>query len=171
MQTVKQKGQKTDMDKVLDILRKEARASAEDIASRLGISPEEARAAIKALEDQNIILGYQAVVNPEKIEEESVQAIIEVRLIPMRDTGFDAIAQRIYKFPEVRTCYLMSGSYDLHVIVEGASLREVARFVSEKLATIEGVSGTATHFILKKYKEFGVAMQEAEKLDRLAVAP
>jgi DNA-binding Lrp family transcriptional regulator len=159
------------MDKVLKILRSEGRASAEDIAKRLGHTTEEVSAKIKKLEDDQVILGYQALINPDKAHDERVLAIIEVRLIPMRDTGFDAIAQRIYKFPEVRTCYLMSGSYDLHVIVEGMSLREVARFVSEKLATIEGVSGTATHFILKKYKEFGVSMQETERVERLAVAP
>jgi DNA-binding Lrp family transcriptional regulator len=159
------------MEKILEILKKEGRVSPEEIAIRLGRDLATVEKQIKQLEDGKVILGYQAVVNPEKTEDEIIMAIIEVKLTPQRDTGFDAIAQRIYKFPEVRTCYLMSGSYDLHVIVEGKSLREVAAFVSERLATIEHVSGTATHFILKKYKDFGFIMHEAEKPERLVVSP
>ncbi|NQU43978.1 Lrp/AsnC family transcriptional regulator [bacterium] len=159
------------MEKILEILKENARTPVEQIARRLGRDEEMVRQQIRKLEDDRIILGYRAVLDPEKSGDELVMAIIEVRLTPQRDTGFDAIAQRIHKFPEVKTCYLMSGDYDLHVMVEGRSLREVAAFVSERLATIEHVSGTATHFILKKYKEFGVTIHESERMTRLAVSP
>jgi len=159
------------MNKVLEILRNNARTPAEQIAKRLGRTTAEVEAQIKTLEEDRVILGYRAMLNPEKAEDDLVMAIIEVKLTPQRDTGFDAIAERIYKFPEVKTCYLMSGSYDLHVIVEGKSLRDVAAFVSNKLATIDHVSGTVTHFILKKYKDSGVLMDEAERVERLAVTP
>ncbi|MFP4380195.1 MAG: Lrp/AsnC family transcriptional regulator [Candidatus Sumerlaeia bacterium] len=159
------------MEKVLQILKEDARTNAEEIAKRLNRDVETVKAQIKELEEKKVILGYQPILNPELTEDELIMAIIEVRLTPQRDTGFDAIARRIYNFPEVKTCYLMSGTYDLHVIVEGLSLREVAAFVSERLSTIENVSGTVTHFILKKYKDFGVIMQEGEKVERLAVSP
>lgn len=159
------------MEKVLEVLQENARLSTAEIARRLGRTEEEVAAQVEKLEKEKYILGYRAVVNPEKCEDDTVMAIIEVRLTPQRDTGFDAIAQRIAKFPEVRNCYLMSGAYDLHIIVEGKSLREVAGFVSEKLAPQEQVSGTATHFILKKYKDYGVKTHETEQMDRLAVSP
>jgi len=159
------------MDKILQILHENARTSASEIAKRLGLAEAEVAAAIEKFEKEKVVLGYQAIMNPEKCEDGLVIAIIEVKLTPQRGTGFDAIARRIYKFPEVKVCYLISGDYDLHVVVQGASLKEVASFVSEKLATIDHVSSTSTHFILKKYKDFGVMMHGAEDNDRLAVTP
>lgn len=159
------------MDDILKLLKSDARLSAAQIAQRTGRSQDEVVAAIAKLEKDKVILGYQAILDPERSEDGLVRAIIEVKIAPERGTGFDAIAERIYKFPEVRTCYLMSGAYDLHVIVEGASLKEVAGFVSQRLATIEHVTSTATHFILKKYKDFGVVMHDTETQERLAITP
>lgn len=156
---------------ILQILRENARTPISQIAARLGKPEHEIAAALKKFEDDKVILGYQAIVDPEKSENGLVIAIIEVKLTPQRGTGFDAIARRIYKFPEVKVCYLISGDYDLHVVVEGNSLKEVASFVSERLATIDHVSSTATHFILKKYKDFGVALQGGDDDDRLPVTP
>lgn len=158
-------------NKVLEILRHDARASVESIARRLGVTEDEVRAEIEALEKSKTILGYQAIINPEKLDEEPCVGIIEVLVKPERDKGYDHIAAQIYRFPEVKLCFLLSGAYDLLVFVEGPSLKAVSLFVTQKLATIEHVSGTRTHFILKKYKEFGVAMGGDERVDRLAVAP
>ncbi|MCX8036193.1 MAG: Lrp/AsnC family transcriptional regulator [Candidatus Sumerlaeia bacterium] len=155
---------------VLQLLRAEGRLSAPEIAERLGITPAEAAAEVKRLHDEKVILGYRAIINPEKTGEDSVLAIIEVKVTPQREVGFDAIARRIYKFPEVRTCYLMSGTYDLLLLVEGESLRQVASFVAEKLATLEHVSSTTTHFLLRKYKEDGLVIHEEDETERLAVS-
>lgn len=159
------------MKKILQILQENARTPVSQIALRLGRTEDEVNSAIEKFEREKIILGYRAVMNPEKNDNGLVIAIIEVKLTPQRGSGFDAIARRIYKFPEVKTCYLISGDYDLHVVVEGNSLNEVASFVSERLATIEHVSSTATHFILKKYKDFGVMMSEVDQPERLPVTP
>lgn len=159
------------MEKILQILRQDARAPVEQIAKRLGRTVEQVEEQIAQLERDRVILGYRAVVNPEKCDDDLIIGIIEVTLTPERGTGFDAIAKRIYKFPEVQLCYLLSGAYDLLVIVEGKSLKEVAAFVAERLSTLEHVSGTATHFILKKYKDFGVVTQDVEQQNRLAVSP
>ena len=159
------------MERLLSILRQEARTPVEQIAKRLGRTVPEVEAQIRQLEKDRVILGYQAILNPEKCEDGLVIGIVEVKLTPERGTGFDAIAERIYKFTEVKLCYLVSGNYDLLVILEGRSLKEVAAFVSERLACLEHVSGTTTHFILKKYKDFGVIMSEAEQVERLAVSP
>ncbi len=158
-------------NKVLEILKNDARASVESIARRLAVSEDEVRKEIEELETSKTILGYQAIVNPEKLDEEPCVGIIEVLVKPEREKGYDAIASQIYKFPEVKLCYLLSGAYDLLVFVEGPSLKAVSLFVTQKLATIEHVSGTRTHFILKKYKEFGVSMGGDERVDRLAIAP
>jgi len=156
---------------VLQLLRSNGCLSAEEIAERLGISRDEAAAEIKRLREEKVILGYRAVVNPEKTGDDHVLAIIEVKVSPQRDVGFDAIARRIYRFPEVRNCYLVSGTYDLLLIVEGESLRQVASFVAEKLATLDQVHSTTTHFLLRKYKEAGVIIQEDDETERLAVSP
>lgn len=156
---------------VLEILRNEGCVAVEDIAERLQITPEEAQAEIKKLHEEKVILGYRAVVNPEKTGKESVLAIIEVKVTPQRDVGFDALARRIYKFPEVRSCYLVSGAYDLLLMVEGETLRQVATFVAEKLSTLDQVSSTATHFQLRKYKEDGVFVHDDEENERLAISP
>lgn len=158
-------------DTVLEILRTNARLGAGDIARRLGTTESKVAAQIEALEKSKTILGYQAVVNPEKLNGEIVLGIIEVQVRPERDRGYDAIAAQIYRFPEVKLCFLISGDYDLLVFVEGGSLKAVAGFVTQKLATIENVTSTQTHFILKKYKEYGVTMGGDERADRLAVTP
>ncbi len=156
---------------ILEILRGEARAPAGVIARRLGVSEPEVERTIEAMEKDRTILGYQTLINPERLASEPCLGIIEVKIKPQRERGYDAIAAQIYRFPEVRHCYLLSGAYDLLVFVEGPSLKSVALFVTEKLATIDCVEGTTTHFILKKYKEFGVVMGGDERAERLAVSP
>ncbi|MFW5870246.1 MAG: Lrp/AsnC family transcriptional regulator [Candidatus Sumerlaeota bacterium] len=159
------------MEEILKILSKNGRTSIEEIAKRLDMQPEDVAGKIDQYEKDKVILGYQAVLNADKIEDNTVTGIIEVKLSPQRGTGFDAIAERIYKFPEVQLCYLISGDYDLLVIVEGKTLKDIAAFVSQRLSTQDHVHSTATHFILKKYKDFGTIMSDTEKQDRLAVAP
>ena len=139
------------------------------LAARCGVDEADIDAAVKKLEDEGIILGYQALVDWEKTHKETVTALIEVKVTPQRDTGFDRIAERIYQFDEVESVYLMSGSFDLTVIISGRTLKEVASFVSERLSIIEGVTGTATHFILKKYKEkHALFVKQEEQTDRIA---
>jgi len=158
-----------DMEEILEILEKNARASIEEIALMLGKSVEEVKEIIKKLEDDNVIVGYNTLINWDKSNKESVVALIEVRVTPQRGLGFDKVAERIYRYPQVKACYLMSGGFDLTVIVEGKTMKEVASFVAEKLAPIESVVSTATHFVLKKYKEEGVIFEEDTKDDREAL--
>jgi DNA-binding Lrp family transcriptional regulator len=142
----------TAMDPLLKLLRENAALKTSQLAALLGIPEEEVTARIKAYEDDRVILGYRTVLNEEKLGRDIVRAVIEVRITPERGGGFDRLADRIAKYAEVESCYLMSGGYDLLVIVVGNNLREVAAFVSEKLSTIQGVLSTATHFLLKPYK-------------------
>jgi DNA-binding Lrp family transcriptional regulator len=137
----------------------------------LNLPETEIAARIKAYEEGEVILGYRAVLNEEKLGQYIVRAVIEVKITPERGGGFDRLAERIAKYAEVRSCYLMSGGYDLLVVVEGTSLREVATFVSEKLATIQGVVSTATHFMLKVYKEQGLLIHAEANEERLAISP
>lgn len=141
------------MDKLLELLEQDCTMSVEQLASAAGMTVGEAKAAIRNYEDERIVLGYQAVIDWDRVRKESVTALIEVKVTPQSIDGFDRIAERIYQYDEVESMYLMSGSFDLAVIISGRTLREVAQFVGERLATITGVTGTATHFILKKYKE------------------
>lgn len=141
------------------------------LAAMLNAPESEVNARIKAYESDQVILGYRAILNEEKLKRDIVRAVIEVKITPERGGGFDRLAERIAKYKEVHSCYLMSGGYDLLVIVEGANLREVASFVSEKLATIQGVISTATHFLLKAYKEQGILMEQDQPEERLAVTP
>ena len=157
--------------RILDLLRSEARLSNAEIAVRIGITEGEVSSCIQKMEDDRIILGYRAVVNPENLGKDQVLSLIEVRVQPQRDVGFDEIAARIYRFPEVKTCYLLSGTYDLLLLVEGTNLRDVSTFVSEKLSTIDNVRGTVTHFMLKKFKEEGFTVSREEEPERLAVVP
>ena len=159
------------MDEILDLLRQNARLSVEDIAAMTKKTPEEVQAIIKSFEDDGIILKYAAIVNPEKIKEtkEKVCAEIEIQVVPEREHGFDALADRIYRFPQVRSLYLMSGGYDLKVIIEGESLQEVASFVSNKLSTLDGVRATKTSFILKTYKENDIVYVEQDRDNREGV--
>jgi len=154
------------MDEILEILEKNSRYSTEQIAVMTGKSEDEVRDAIRKYEENNVIVGYTTLVNWEKTLKESVTALIEVKVTPQRGEGFDKVAERIYKFPEVKACYLMSGSYDLTVIIEGKTLKEVALFVSEKLAPLESVVSTATHFVLKKYKDKGTIFEDKPEGDR-----
>ena len=159
------------MDEILDLLRQNARLSVEDIAAMTKKTPEEVQAIIKTLEDDGVILKYAAIVNPEKIKESKgkVCAEIQIQVTPEREHGFDALADRIYRFPQVKSLYLMSGGYDLKVIIEGDSLQEVASFVSSKFSTLEGVRSTKTSFILKTYKENDIVYVERDRDHREGV--
>lgn len=159
------------MDELLQLLRRNALESTANLAKLLNLSEEEVRNRIKEYEQQGIIRAYQAVVNEDQLDLERVRAVIEVRITPERRGGFDRVAERIGRFDEVDSLFLMSGAYDLLVFVQGSSLKEVALFVSQKLATIEGVISTATHFMLKTYKDQGVLMQLHDENERLQVSP
>ena len=160
------------MEEILELLRQNARLSVSDIASMTKKSEAEVAQIIKKLEDDGVILKYAAIVNPEKSGEtrDKVFAEIQIQVTPERDHGFDALADRIYRFPQVKSLYLMSGGYDFKVIVEGDSLQDVAFFVSSKLATLNGVRSTKTSFILKKYKENDIVYVEDERDRREAQA-
>ena len=159
------------MDELLNLLRQNARASLETLAAELHSTPKEVGKRIADLEAAGVLLGYQAIVDPSKTAAQKVIACVEVRITPERGGGFDRLANRIARFAEVQSCYLMSGGYDLLVVVEGNTLQDVASFISEKLSTIKGVISTATRFRLKSYKENGVALVKEAKPERLAVAP
>jgi DNA-binding Lrp family transcriptional regulator len=135
----------------------------------LGISAGEVRAEIKKYEDEKVIVGYNTLINWENTSRENVTALIEIKVTPQRGEGFDKVAERIYRYPEVKSCYLMSGGFDLTVIIEGKTMKEVALFVAEKLAVLESVLSTSTHFVLKKYKDEGIIFDEKVQDDREAV--
>ena len=142
------------MEKLLELLERDCTQTPEQLSAQSGLTLEEVRREQKRLEDEGVILGYKAIVDWDRASREAVTALIEVKVTPQSIDGFDRIAQRIYQYDEVESMYLMSsGSFDLTVIISGRTLREVAQFVGERLATIQGVTSTATHFILKKYKE------------------
>ncbi len=159
------------MDPLLHLLQRDARATPADLAAQLNLDTAEVEKRIAAYEADGVILGYRAVLDPERVGETLVTAVIEVKVTPEREGGFDRLAERIAGFEQVRSCYLMSGGYDLLVVVDGPSLREVAAFVSEKLSSVHGVLGTATHFRLKAYKENGVLLAAPPVVERLAVTP
>lgn len=160
------------MEEILELLRQNARLSVKDIAAMTKKTEAEVAAIIKKLEDDGVILKYAAIVNPEKSGEsrDKVRAEIQLQVTPEREHGFDALADRIYRFPQVKSLFLMSGGYDFKVIIEGDSLQEVAFFVSSKLATLEGVRATKTCFILKTYKENDIVYVEDERDRREAQA-
>ncbi|OGW77510.1 MAG: AsnC family transcriptional regulator [Omnitrophica bacterium RIFCSPHIGHO2_02_FULL_46_20] len=160
------------MNEILEILEKDARTSAEEIAKMLGMKAQAVKAAIKKFEKEGVILKYKTIVNKELVRDEhsDVRALIEVRITPKKNLGFDYLAERIYQFPEVNACYLMSGTYDLLVVVEGKDIHTVSDFVSSKLAPMENVRGTVTHFILKKYKEDGDILRQAKRDKREAIS-
>jgi len=158
------------MEEILEILEANARVSAEELAKLTGKNKKEIEKAIKDYEKKGIIVKYKTVINKAKLKTANgVIALIEVRITPQKDVGFDAVAERIYKFPEVKSCYLLSGTYDLLLTVEGKDINTVASFVSEKLASLSSVKGAVTHFMLKKYKEDGVILTQKEKNERLAI--
>lgn len=154
---------------VLEILFEDARTPIKQIAVMTGSSEEEIRSIIRELEDEKVILKYPAMINWDKVENDLVEALIEVRVTPQRETGFDPIAEQIYRFEEVSSVYLMSGAYDLMVMVKASSIKKLALFVAEKLSTIENVISTSTHFVLKKYKIEGVICEGRREDDRLVI--
>ena len=160
------------MDEILEILEKDARLEPEEIAKMLKRKPDAVRKAIKNYEKDGVILKYKTMINKELIgnDRTDVRALIEVRVAPQKNLGFDHIAERIYQFPEVTSCYLLSGTYDLLLIVEGKTIHTISNFVAEKLSPMENVRGTVTHFLLKKYKEDGDLLKSAHKEKRLAIS-
>ena len=155
------------MEEILEILEQNSRYTDEEIAIMTGKTVEEVKECFKECEERNIIAGYTSLINWENTKSETITALIEVKITPLRGVGFDKVAERIYKFDQVKACYLMSsGDFDLTVIVEGKTMKEVALFVSNKLAIQEYVTGTATHFILKKYKDHGRVFKEKVVNDR-----
>lgn len=154
---------------ILRILEEDCRYTPAKIAVMLDRTEAEVIAAIEEMEQQGVVVKYTAIVNGERLADEVVQALIEVKVSPQKSNGFDAIAEEIYRFDEVKSCYLMSGGYDLAVFIEGKTLREVARFVSERLSTLDDVLSTSTHFILKKYKIEGV-ITDREDDNRLRIS-
>jgi len=159
------------MDELLRLLKQNALESTANLAKMLNMTEAEVKAKIVAYEKRGIIRGYQAIVDEDQLDLERVRAVIEVKITPEREGGFDRVAARVSKFPEVQSAFLMSGSYDLLLFVTAKNLREVAMFVSEKLATIEGVLSTSTHFMLKTYKDQGVLMEHEKQHERLQVSP
>lgn len=155
--------------KILELLEKNSRISIERIAVMLGIKVDEVAEAMDKMEKERIILGYNTLINWEKTGKEVVQALIEVKVTPQRGLGFDKIAERIYQYPEVKSVYLMSGGFDLTVLVEGKTMKEVALFVAQKLSPMESVLSCATHFVLKKYKQEGIVFEEVTKDERAAI--
>jgi DNA-binding Lrp family transcriptional regulator len=161
------------MDEILEILEKDARTSIEDIACMINKSASYVKKKISEYEKKGIIIKYKTIINKEQLSHQDipVRALIEVKVSPQRGVGFDAVAERIFRFPEVTSCYLLSGGYDLFVNVEGKDLHQVSNFVSEKLATLDHVQGTVTHFILKKYKENGDILHIQKENKRLSITP
>jgi DNA-binding Lrp family transcriptional regulator len=151
---------------ILKILENDARVSPKQIATIINQPVAEVNRVIKQAEEDHTILKYKTVINWDKIESERVWALIEVKIAPQRDVGFDSIAERIYRYPQTRTVYLVSGTYDLLVLVSGKTMQEVANFVSQKLAPVEGVLGTVSHFVLKRYKEDGEILIGSEEAKR-----
>lgn len=156
---------------VLDLLREDCRLPLEKLAVMLGVSTEEVAETIDSLERRRVILHYAPTINWDLTDRDRVEAMIQVSVTPQRDMGFDAVARRIYRFEEVKSVYLMSGGYDLLVLVEAKSLKELALFVSSKLSTLEMVTGTQTSFVLKRYKEEGVIFDGSQSDSRLVVSP
>jgi len=159
------------MKEILRILERDARTTPQQIATMTGKPLAQVKRAIKKAESDHTILKYKTVINWDKLREEQVRALVEVKVVPQRDVGFDAIAERIYRFPEARSVYLMSGTYDIAVLVEGSTMQEVAGFVTQKLAPLESVQGTVTHFLLKRYKEDGDILGVEGRPKRVPLMP
>ncbi|MFO7819250.1 MAG: Lrp/AsnC family transcriptional regulator [Halanaerobacter sp.] len=159
-------------NEILELLEDNSNLSSEDIATMIGASVEEVEEKVNKLEANNVIVKYNTLIDWDKTNREIVTAFIEVKVKPERDLGFDAVAKRIYNFPEVKSVYLMSGGYDLSIKVEDRTMKEVALFVAEKLSTIDHINSTSTHFMLKTYKKDGVIFKgEEQDSERLAVSP
>ena len=158
-------------EKILNMLEKNGRIDLKDMAVMLGTSQAEVANEIADMEKAHIICGYNTVINWDKTSDEKVVALIEVKVTPQRGIGFDSIAERIYKYDEVTSVYLMSGGFDFTVIIEGKSMKAVAKFVAEKLSTLDSVLSTSTHFVLKKYKDYGTVIEDEEKDERELLTP
>jgi len=158
-------------ERILTAIDKNSKLSASDLAIMIGSTEEEVISTIKQMENETIICGYPTLINWDKINCERVTALIELKVTPQRGLGFDKIAERIYRFNEVQSVYLMSGGFDLTVILEGKTMREVANFVSEKLAPMDAILSTATHFVLKKYKEHGLPLVQTKQDERMLITP
>jgi DNA-binding Lrp family transcriptional regulator len=160
------------MDPILSMLEKNARVTPSQIAKATGQAAGKVKSRIRDYEKKGVIVKYKAVINRDLVEDngETVQALIEVKVAPEKDRGFDHLAERIYRFPEVLSCYLLSGSYDLLLLVEGKTIQTIANFVASKLSPLENVRGTVTHFLLKKYKENGDILRAAEEPKRMAIS-
>ena len=158
------------MEEILNILDKEkGNVSRAKIAQMLGMEEKEVADKIEKMEKENVIVGYKTIVNWDKTDKDVVVALIELRITPQRGEGFDKVAERIYKYPQLKSLYIMSGEYDLAVTIEGKSMKEVALFVAQKLAPMDSIISTATHFVLKKYKEEGIVFEDDEKDTRQVI--
>ncbi len=158
-------------EKILAVIEKNSRIAVKDLAVLLGEPEETVAEEIAAMEQEKVICGYHTLINWDNTSEEKVTALIEVKVTPQRGQGFDKIAERIYKFPEVNAVYLMSGGFDFTVIIEEKTMREVAQFVSDKLAPMDAILSTATHFVLKKYKDHGTVLVDMVREERMLVTP
>ena len=158
-------------EEILEAIEKNSRIDLKDLAVMLEKDEDAIAAAIRQMEDEKIICGYHTLINWDKMYTDKVTALIEVKAAPQRGRGFDKIAERIYQYKEVKSFYLMSGGFDFTVVIEGSTMKEVALFVGQKLAPIEGVLSTATHFVLKAYKEYGIVLEEDQKSERMVVTP
>ncbi|MDY6304562.1 MAG: Lrp/AsnC family transcriptional regulator [Oribacterium sp.] len=158
-------------DKILAIIEKNARLSVKDIAALLGEDEAKVSAEIEAMENEGIICGYHTLINWDKTSDERVDALIEVKVAPQRGMGFDSIAERIYQYDEVDAVYLMSGAFDFMVLINGRTMKEVATFVASKLSPMDSILSTATHFVLKKYKDHGTVIEQVKVDERMKVSP
>lgn len=158
--------------RLLKLISEDCRLGPEELSVQTGLSPEYITKRIQDWEKEKIIVGYQPMINWDRTGDQKVSALIEVKVLPQRGYGFDKIAKRLKKYPEIKALYLMSGGYDLSVLIEGKTMQDVALFVAEKLASLEHVQSTATHFVLRRYKQDGIElMGEEETLQRLVVSP
>lgn len=156
---------------ILEILEQDARTTPQDIAAMTGKPVNEVQNEIQCMEKEGMILGYKTIINPEKSEEELVSCLVELSVQPERGHGFDKIAERIYRFPEVKSVFLVSGRYDFLILVEGSSMRSVADFIADKLAVLPNVRSQSSHFVLKKYKEMGSVLVGSHEMERIPVSP
>ena len=158
-------------EKILNMLEKNSRIDLKDMAVMLGMTEVEVANEIADMEKEHVICGYNTLINWDKTSEEKVTALIEVKVTPQRGLGFDSIAERIYKYDEITSVYLMSGGFDFTVIIEGKTMKSVAHFVANKLSPLDSVLSTSTHFVLKKYKDYGRVLDAEEKDERMLVTP
>lgn len=156
---------------ILEAIENNCKIEITDLATMIGMKEDELNKEISEMEKEKIICGYHTLINWDKTSTDKVTALIEVKVIPQRGQGFDKIAERIYRFKEVRAVYLMSGGFDLTVIIEGSTMKEVALFVGQKLAPLDSVQSTETHFVLKKYKDYGIILEDDSKDERMVVSP